>query len=382
MMSSSSKRGRLATRSSSSSSCRSAWFLSTENVEAYHKYKACKITSSKMLNHAALNFEVLNLFASTTFQFLLTLAFPYNSELLLEFLANLTYTVDNTTFHSFICLQNIEITRANIAQYIGLSTEDGPISKFPNIGVSAFIGDFPLIMAADWGMVKQEKIEGLVVAGAAIGPPSMLAWMGFDLGDSVVATTSPYGVVNCTCSWHRRIYGISLPVFMNAPRPSGSLRVTGRVSNGFVIREGTRPPSRQILVERKGKKVVMEEMVTKKIMEEMRNPVEDRHPPPSGATDGHRISSNAVRILPRPVKGASPPAFGGKRSHMSSRSSSRVNLDPHFIEAADQVAYLRYQMVGITIYLTVNPHILSYPILNLFAHTTLTFLLTLTVPLI
>ncbi|PKU65644.1 hypothetical protein MA16_Dca022984 [Dendrobium catenatum] len=83
-----------------------------------------------MLNQAALNFEVMGLFASTTFQFLLTLAFPYNSELLFKFLANLTYTVDNTTFHSFVCGRNIEITRADIAQYIGLSTERPMVRSF------------------------------------------------------------------------------------------------------------------------------------------------------------------------------------------------------------------------------------------------------------
>ncbi|PKU84480.1 hypothetical protein MA16_Dca002993 [Dendrobium catenatum] len=58
MISSSSKRGRLAAESSSSSSRHSARFLSVENEEAYHKYKACKITPSKMLNQAALNFKV------------------------------------------------------------------------------------------------------------------------------------------------------------------------------------------------------------------------------------------------------------------------------------------------------------------------------------
>ncbi|PKU65330.1 hypothetical protein MA16_Dca021807 [Dendrobium catenatum] len=130
IMSSSSKRGRLAVGSSSSSSRHSARFLSAKNEEAYHKYKACKITPSKMLNQAALNFEVLNVFASTTFQFLLTLAFSYNSELLLEFLANLTYTIDNTTFHSFVCRQNIKITRADIAHYNGLSTEGPRIHSF------------------------------------------------------------------------------------------------------------------------------------------------------------------------------------------------------------------------------------------------------------
>ncbi|PKU68692.1 hypothetical protein MA16_Dca009755 [Dendrobium catenatum] len=37
--------------------------------------------------------------------------------------------------------------------------------------------------------------------------------------------------------------------------------------------------------------------------------VEGHRPPPSEATDGCRISSNAIKILLRPVKGASPPAF-------------------------------------------------------------------------
>ncbi|PKU64481.1 hypothetical protein MA16_Dca008404 [Dendrobium catenatum] len=36
---------------------------------------------------------------------------------------------------------------------------------------------------------------------------------------------------------------------------------------------------------------------------------EGNRPPPSDATDGRRISSNAIKILPRPVKGVSPPAF-------------------------------------------------------------------------
>ncbi|PKU65727.1 hypothetical protein MA16_Dca015763 [Dendrobium catenatum] len=122
-MSNSSKRSHLTAGSSSSFNSHSAWLLSAKNEEAYHKYKAWKITPSKMLNQAALNYKVMNLFASNTFQFLLTLAFPYNSKLLLEFLENLTYTIDNTTFHSFIFRQNIEITRADIDHYIGLSTE-------------------------------------------------------------------------------------------------------------------------------------------------------------------------------------------------------------------------------------------------------------------
>jgi len=119
-MSSSSKRGRLTAGSSSSSRRQSAPFLNTENEEAYHKYKDCKIIPSKMLNQAALNFEVLSLFASTTFQFLLTLAIPYNSELLLDFFANLTYTIDNTTFHSLFVVKtsrSLEPTSPNILGY-------------------------------------------------------------------------------------------------------------------------------------------------------------------------------------------------------------------------------------------------------------------------
>ncbi|KAI0488411.1 hypothetical protein KFK09_028242 [Dendrobium nobile] len=83
-----------------------------------------------MLNQEALNFKAMNLFSFTTLQFLLTLIFPYNFELLLEFLANLTYTVDNLTFHSFVCRQNVEITKADIAQYIGLSTKGLMVCSF------------------------------------------------------------------------------------------------------------------------------------------------------------------------------------------------------------------------------------------------------------
>ncbi|PKU84838.1 hypothetical protein MA16_Dca017665 [Dendrobium catenatum] len=58
---------------------------------------------------------------------------------------------------------------------------------------------------------------------------------------------------------------------MNAPRPSGPLRANGRVSNGIVIREGVRPPSRQCLVEGKGKNVMVVDMVGEKNMDLKRN---------------------------------------------------------------------------------------------------------------
>ncbi|KAI0524473.1 hypothetical protein KFK09_003843 [Dendrobium nobile] len=57
-MSGSNKRGRLVAGSSSSSSYPRGRFLNTKNEEAYHRYKACEITLSKMLNQADQNFEM------------------------------------------------------------------------------------------------------------------------------------------------------------------------------------------------------------------------------------------------------------------------------------------------------------------------------------
>ncbi|PKU71764.1 hypothetical protein MA16_Dca008293 [Dendrobium catenatum] len=64
----------------------------------------------------------------------------------------------------------------------------------------------------------------------------------------------------------------------------------------------------------------------------------------------------------------------------TSGSSSRDTLDPRFKEADDQAAYHRYKECGITLSRTINPVHLSHPVLDLFTHTFMCFILTLTVP--
>ncbi|PKU59738.1 hypothetical protein MA16_Dca021072 [Dendrobium catenatum] len=71
---------------------------------------------------------------------------------------------------------------------------------------------------------------------------------------------------------------------------------------------------------------------------------------------------------------------GGKRVRQASESSSGATLDPRFIEVEDQAAYRRYKECGITLSRIINPTHLSYPIMDLFAHTSLCFILTLAVP--
>ncbi|PKU64528.1 hypothetical protein MA16_Dca022692 [Dendrobium catenatum] len=60
-----------------------------------------------------------------------------------------------------------------------------------------------------------------------------------------------------------------------------------------------------------------------------------------------------------------------KQSRHLSGSFSRATLDPQFTEADDQATYQRYKMARITITWSINLNILSYPVLDLFAHTSL-----------
>ncbi|KAI0496422.1 hypothetical protein KFK09_022738 [Dendrobium nobile] len=69
----------------------------------------------------------------------------------------------------------------------------------------------------------------------------------------------------------------------------------------------------------------------------------------------------------------------GKCVQQTSGSCSRVTLDPRFREADDQAAYHRYKSSSITLSRTINPVHLSYPVLDLFTHTSLCFILTLAV---
>ncbi|KAL0907846.1 hypothetical protein M5K25_022290 [Dendrobium thyrsiflorum] len=71
---------------------------------------------------------------------------------------------------------------------------------------------------------------------------------------------------------------------------------------------------------------------------------------------------------------------GGKRSRQEKGSSSKSNADPRFLNAEEKAAYDRYKSVGLTHSKIINPCTLSYPVLDLFAHTSLTFILTLACP--
>ncbi|KAL0903309.1 hypothetical protein M5K25_027678 [Dendrobium thyrsiflorum] len=64
---------------------------------------------------------------------------------------------------------------------------------------------------------------------------------------------------------------------------------------------------------------------------------------------------------------------GGKSSRLGS-------VDSRFTDLADQAPYLRYKSVGITPLKIINPRTLTYPVLDLLTHTTLTFILTLVCP--
>ncbi|PKU72093.1 hypothetical protein MA16_Dca014693 [Dendrobium catenatum] len=70
---------------------------------------------------------------------------------------------------------------------------------------------------------------------------------------------------------------------------------------------------------------------------------------------------------------------GGKRVRQAFGSSLRATLDPRFREVEDQATYRRYKECGITLSKTINPVHLSYPIMDIFAHTSLCFILTLAV---
>ncbi|KAI0496364.1 hypothetical protein KFK09_022696 [Dendrobium nobile] len=71
---------------------------------------------------------------------------------------------------------------------------------------------------------------------------------------------------------------------------------------------------------------------------------------------------------------------GGKRVRQTSWSSSRARIDPHFREAEDEAAYHRYKECGITVSRIINPTHISYPVMDLFAHTSLCFILSLAFP--
>ncbi|KAL0918970.1 hypothetical protein M5K25_011024 [Dendrobium thyrsiflorum] len=71
---------------------------------------------------------------------------------------------------------------------------------------------------------------------------------------------------------------------------------------------------------------------------------------------------------------------GGKRTRQEPGSFSSSKSDPRFLKSEDKAAYARYKSIGITLSKSINPATLSYPVMDLFVHSSLCFLLTLACP--
>ncbi|PKU62495.1 hypothetical protein MA16_Dca028434 [Dendrobium catenatum] len=64
-------------------------FREVEDEAAYHRYKECGITVSRIINLAHISYPIMDLFAHTSLYFIMSIAFPFNTEFLREFFANL-----------------------------------------------------------------------------------------------------------------------------------------------------------------------------------------------------------------------------------------------------------------------------------------------------
>ncbi|KAL0925457.1 hypothetical protein M5K25_003791 [Dendrobium thyrsiflorum] len=85
-------------------------FLEAADEEAYHRYKTATIAPPKVLNHEILNYEVPDLFVGITLQFLVIIAFPFNSKLLFEFFVSLEVNSEGTALQSYVCRWPVAIT--------------------------------------------------------------------------------------------------------------------------------------------------------------------------------------------------------------------------------------------------------------------------------
>ncbi|KAI0510890.1 hypothetical protein KFK09_011500 [Dendrobium nobile] len=93
-----------------------------EDQAAYHRYKECGITLSRTINPAYLSYLIMDLFVHTSLYFILTLAVPFSSELLLEFYANLRINSTFTVVTSYVNRRPIDITYQDCAELLQLST--------------------------------------------------------------------------------------------------------------------------------------------------------------------------------------------------------------------------------------------------------------------
>ncbi|KAL0925413.1 hypothetical protein M5K25_003738 [Dendrobium thyrsiflorum] len=110
---------------SSSSGKSDSRFVSEEDKAAYDRYKTAGLTLSKTINPATLSYPVMDLFAHTSLCFLLTLAFPFNIELLLQFFASLRINSDYTSLQS--CRK-----KTHFANILHLSTTGDKLHTFAN----------------------------------------------------------------------------------------------------------------------------------------------------------------------------------------------------------------------------------------------------------
>ncbi|PKU75380.1 hypothetical protein MA16_Dca022043 [Dendrobium catenatum] len=81
-----------------------------EDEAAYHHYKECGITVSRIINPAHISYPIMDLFAHTYLCFIMSLAFPFNIEFLREFFANLRINPTFTALTSYVNRRPVEIT--------------------------------------------------------------------------------------------------------------------------------------------------------------------------------------------------------------------------------------------------------------------------------
>lgn len=78
------------------------YFQIAKDEVSYHRYWEAQITPSHIIDQSSLSYQVMDLFATHTLHFLLTLAFPLNFELLYEFFPSLWVFTNFSSMTSYI----------------------------------------------------------------------------------------------------------------------------------------------------------------------------------------------------------------------------------------------------------------------------------------
>jgi len=120
-MTSSSKRQKVLAKKPHRNSSKN--FLSKANEESFPRFASAKITPSRILIKEQLTFQIMNLFASTQFGFILTLVYLYNKETFHFILANMSFNSDHSIICSFVFKHKVEITNNDLGAFLKLRTE-------------------------------------------------------------------------------------------------------------------------------------------------------------------------------------------------------------------------------------------------------------------